>query len=74
MSDEKRLKWLRAELKRAQKASEKVAAARGALPPGSTRARVTTANARWMRKAEYRDRIAKELATLEQPINEADHG
>jgi len=41
----------------ARKASE----ARAALPPGSTRARVTTANARWARAAEERDRVAAQL-------------
>jgi hypothetical protein len=41
--------------------SEKAAAARAALPPGSTRARVTSANARWMRAAEARDRRAAEV-------------
>ena len=35
--------------------SERLAAARGALPAGSTRARVTTANAKWARVAEARD-------------------
>ena len=37
------------------KASEKAAEARSRLPAGSTRAKVTTANARWARAAEARD-------------------
>lgn len=44
------------EYDRAQKASLRACDARSALPPGSTRARVTTANANWARKAEERDR------------------
>jgi hypothetical protein len=52
---------LERELARAQRASEKASAARAALPPGSSRARVTTANARWMRAAEHRDRILAQL-------------
>jgi len=43
-------------LARAEDASQRAAAARSALPPGSSRARVTTANARWARAAEHRDR------------------
>lgn len=42
--------------------STKAAESRANLPPGSTRARVTTANARWMRAAEDRDRITAMLA------------
>lgn len=43
----------------AEKKSANFAAARSRLPPGSTRAKITTANARWMRAAEERDRLAK---------------
>ncbi len=46
------------------KASEKAAAARSRLPAGSTRAKVTTANARWARAAEARD--ARERVLREQ--------
>lgn len=42
-------------LVRAERASVKASEARAALPPGSTRARVTSANARWSRAAEHRD-------------------
>lgn len=44
--------------------SERAAAARAALPAGSSRARVTTANARWARKAEARDAAIRELEAL----------
>ncbi len=45
----------------AQRASDRACARRAALPPGSSRARVTTANARWMRAAEERDRVQRLL-------------
>lgn len=48
--------------------SERLAQARGALPAGSSRARVTTANARWMRAAEERDRIERERAHPEAEV------
>lgn len=57
---------LQRELAGAEKRSARLAAARAALPPGSSRARVTSANARWARAAEYRDRVA---AMLEQATN-----
>ena len=38
-------------------ASHKASRAREALPPGSSRARVTSANARWRSNAEERDRL-----------------
>jgi len=57
---------LERDLARAAEASERAAFARAALPPGSSRARVTSANARWMRKAEARDRIAAELDAARQ--------
>lgn len=61
---------LERELSKAQAKSLRAAEARRALPPGSSRARVTTANARWMRAAEERDRIAAALEAAraaEQP-------
>jgi aspartate aminotransferase-like enzyme len=48
----------------AVRASEKATEARAALPPGASRARVTTANARWMRHAEARDHLRRELEAL----------
>jgi hypothetical protein len=56
-----RVRELRKALAKAQAASTKASEARAALPAGSTRARVTSANARWMRCAEERDRIQAEL-------------
>ena len=38
-----------------------LAEARGRLPPGSSRARVTTANANWANAAERRDRTIESL-------------
>lgn len=55
------IKVLEKMLRDAQKKSEAAAQARAKLPPGSSRARVTTANARWMRAAEHRDRIDQQL-------------
>lgn len=56
---------LRRELARAEKASAKASGARAALPAGSSRARVTSANARWARAAEYRDDVSRRLAASE---------
>ncbi len=50
-------------LDRMQAASLKAAEARSNLPPGSSRARVTTANANWARKAEHRDRLDDNVET-----------
>jgi hypothetical protein len=52
------------ELRRAKKAMERASAARMALPPGSSRARVTTANARLNTYCEAVDRWEKKIATL----------
>lgn len=55
------------ELVAAQARSTKASEARLALPAGSSRARVTTANARWMRASEERDRREAALrAALER--------
>lgn len=56
-----RITELRKALAKAQKQSMKCAERRHALPIGSSRARVTTANANWARAAEHRDRIADQL-------------
>lgn len=50
-------KWYRDYAKSAAKAAE----ARSKLPAGSSRARVTSANARWARAAEARDGREREL-------------
>lgn len=60
-----RLAAARKALALAQAKSDKAAAARAALPPGSSRARVTSANARWAVAAEARDRAAAALAKIE---------
>ena len=52
------------ELAKAKAKSLAASEARCALPPGSSRARVTTANARWMAAAEHRDRCEQRLADL----------
>lgn len=59
---------LRRELAAAQAKSLRAMDARRALPAGSSRARVTTANARWARAAEARDLIAARLASAEQGV------
>lgn len=46
---------------RACQASEKACRARAALPAGSSRAKVTTANARWSSAAEERARLERDL-------------
>lgn len=46
---------------RAQEASLRASKARASLPAGSSRAKVTTANARWSSAAEERDRLAADL-------------
>jgi len=57
---------LERELARAEVASKKACEARGALPTGTSRARITTANARWMRAAEYRDRLRAKLDAMDE--------
>ena len=61
-----RLAALRRQYAAAHARSLRLAAVRAALPPGSSRARVTTANARWARAAEERDRLAKVIADAEE--------
>ncbi len=56
----------------AQKASERAMEARMKLAPGSTRARSTTANARWAQAAEGRDHLQE---AVQRKVNElAEHG
>ena len=52
---------LEAALADAQAKSHAAMDRRRALPPGSSRARVTTANANWARAAEHRDRVSDML-------------
>lgn len=49
------------ELAAAHDASDKAMDARASLPPGSSRAKVTTANARWTALAEERERLGDKL-------------
>lgn len=49
---------------KAEQDSLKAAKARAALEYGSSRARVTTANAKWMRASEDRDRKASAFSIL----------
>ena len=56
-----RLKDLLKETLSARKGMHKASAARQALPPGSTRARVTTANARHASACEHYDRMRDAL-------------
>jgi putative hemolysin len=51
-------------LAQAQAASERAADRRMSLGVGASRARVTTANARWATAAEHRDRVAAHLDAL----------
>ena len=60
MSDEKLARLLR-EFQSAEAASLRAMEARMALEAGSTRARVTSANAKWARAAEHRDRCRAAL-------------
>lgn len=48
----------------AQATSTRAQDARAAMLPGSTRARVTTANARWAQLAEGRDRIKEHIEAM----------
>jgi hypothetical protein len=50
----------------AKRDSQKASDARAALPVGSSRSKVTSANARWMAAAEERDRIAALLTPDER--------
>lgn len=62
---------LRRDLAKAEKRSATLMERRASLSPGSTRARVTTANARWARAAEHRDLIWSQLRELEDEIARA---
>lgn len=57
-----RLVELAKELQRAERRSMKACQVRQDIPPGSSRAKVTTVNARWMRAAEARDQLQSALA------------
>lgn len=63
-------RWFR-ELERAQRKCDATRARRESLPAGSSRAKVTTANARWMSACEHRDRCEANLAKLGVDIQTA---
>jgi hypothetical protein len=69
LSPAARLKALRRDLARSEAKSARLCAARAALPPGSSRARVTTANARWARAAEERDRLLRAVELAEAQLS-----
>ena len=52
------------EMKRAERDVTRTSEARRRLPIGSTRARVTTANARWASACEERQRLWDEMESL----------
>lgn len=60
----RRAATLTRQLADAQAKTERAFEARSALPAGSSRAKVTTANARWMRAAEHRDRLLVQLEDI----------
>ena len=64
-----RLKALRRDLARAEAKSERLCAARADLPPGTSRARVTSANARWAIAAEERDRLLRAVEMAEAQLS-----
>lgn len=65
------LRTLARQLEDAEKACIKATAARAALPAGSSRARVTTANARWATAAEHRDRCEAALVAAGVDMTQA---
>ena len=64
-----RLNALRRDLERANAKSIRLCQARADLPPGTSRARVTTANARWARAAEERDRLLRAVEMAEAQLS-----
>lgn len=62
---ESKIVQLRRDLAKAEKRSAAFAERRASIRPGASRARTTTANARWARAAEHRDRLLLQLAELE---------
>lgn len=66
-----KIEKLRRAVKAATEKSERAMEARMRLPAGSTRARVTSANARWMRAAEHRDLLLRQLEDAEREAGHA---
>lgn len=61
-------------LREAERAVARTSAVRRDLPPGSSRAKVTSANARWSRACEERDRVLAALAELPPSRGEVETG
>lgn len=59
---------LERKLAAAEKRTEKAAEARKNLGFGASRARVTTANARWAAAAEERDRVLEQLQKARESV------
>jgi hypothetical protein len=59
------------EVQRLERDVHKASEARRLLSPGSSRARVTTANAKWARKCEARDRAIRVLAEATEAYERA---
>lgn len=62
---------LRRQLAQLEAKVRKTSEARRALPPGSSRARVTTANARWATACEARDRVLRQIEDAERTTGDA---
>lgn len=60
------VKTLERQLKAAEKRLDKASQSRRDLPPGSSRARVTTANARWSAAAEEYQRKLDQYTALKE--------
>jgi len=60
------------EYQRAHEKSLRLATARMNLPSGSSRARITTANAKWSIAAEHRDRLLERLERARAALGGSD--
>lgn len=58
-----------AQLIKAERESMRLCMARGAMPISATRAQSTTAEARWARAAEWRDRVEQRVINLVDRAN-----
>ncbi|TDL50909.1 hypothetical protein E2R60_20385 [Paenibacillus dendritiformis] len=69
MDKQKQIAALERRLQVAERRAEKAAASRRNLGLGASRARITTANARWAAAAEERDRIYEQLQKARERTN-----
>jgi len=67
---EELLATLRRDLALLTAASARACEARARLPPGSSRERVETANARWSMVAEVRDLVEERIEAMEREAGE----